>query len=89
MTQKNKCFWFYYRRGRSLSGISLVYSCILQMLIKGRVTREKANKVYSMLMNALEKNENPKQVLKNRHEVSLWQWVTTCAEVTRQIENKI
>lgn len=41
------------------------------MLIKGRVTREKANKVYLMLMNALEKNENPKEVMKNRHYVSL------------------
>lgn len=59
------------------------------MLIKGRVTREKANKVYLMLMNALEKNENPKEVMKNRHYVSLWQWVTTCAEVTRAIENEI
>lgn len=40
------------------------------MLIKGRVTREKANKVYLMLMNALEKNENSKEVMKNRHYVS-------------------
>lgn len=43
-----------------------------------------------MLMNALEKNENPKEVMKNRHYyVSLWQWVTACGEVTRQVENKI